>query len=148
MPKHTLYFSERMYDRLDVDRGGVEGLSGRVSNLCSIALDAMREAIPAMSAAEWQALMDISNGHYRQSDRAVVEQIDSFCYSVSESGMECNDKWGVNCVALARKLSGMTLIEQCAVMEVCRRFWVRSDINSKFNNYLDILAAHGARFSK
>ena len=146
MPKHTLYFSDRVFERLDIDTAGVEGLSGRVSNLVSIALDSMREAAPALPVAEWKALMDISNGHFRQSDRSVDEQVESFRYGVSESGPECNNKWGVNCVSLARKLAGMTLIEQCAVMEVCRRFWVRSDINSKYDDYHDILEAHGARF--
>lgn len=145
MPKHTLYFSQTVYDRLDVDPAGVEGLSARVSNLCVTALETMREAVPAMPLNEWQCLLDVSNGHFRQTDMSLRDQVGGFIFSVSESGPECNEKWSVNCPALARKIESMTLGQQCAIMEVCRRFWVRKDINDKYDSYKDILLAHGAK---
>lgn len=148
MPKHTLYFPDRVYARLDIDPSGIEGLSGRVTSLCLTALDTMRDSVPELPLNEWQALLDISNGHHREIDRSVAEQVESFRFSVSESGPECNDKWDVSCVDLARKLAAMPMIAQCAVMEVCRRFWVRKDINGKYDNYLDILLAHGAKIGK
>ncbi len=147
MPKHTLYFSQVVFDRLDLEPARVEGLSARVNNLCVIALDTMREAAPALPLAEWLALVDISNGYLRVTDRSSAEQVEDFRFSVSESGPECNEKWDINCAALARKLSQMKLIEQFAVMEVCRRYWVRADIREKYDNDRDILEAHGARLS-
>ena len=143
MPKHTLYFSQAVYDRLDITER--EGLSGRVTNLCLTALDGFRENMPTLSLNEWKALLDISNGLLRNSDFGISAQVESFRFSVSESGPECNEKWGIDCPALARKLARMTVFEQCAVMEVCRRFWARKDINDKYDNYKDILLAHGAR---
>ena len=145
MPKHTLYFSQPVFDRLDIDPAGFEGLSARVSNLCIIALDTMREAVPELPLNEWQALLDISNGYFRQTDMSLREQVESFRFSVAESGPECNEKWGVKCPDLARKIDGLSLAQQCAIMEICRRFWVRSDINEKYDSYREILLAHGAK---
>lgn len=145
MPKHTLYFSQMVYDRLEVDPAGVEGLSARVSNLCVTALESMRDSMPTLPLNEWEALLDISNGHFRMADARLQEQVESFCFSVAESGPECNEKWGVNCPDLARKIAAMPLIQQCAIIELCRRFWVRKDINDKYDSYKDILLAHGAK---
>lgn len=147
MPKHTLYFSERVYARLEIELGGVEGLSGRVTSLCMTALDTMRDSMPELPLNEWQALLDISNGHYRDPDRSLPEQVESFRFGVAESGLECDDKWSIRCVDLARKIGAMPLIQQCAVIEVCRRFWVRKDVNDKYHSYTDILLAHGARIT-
>jgi hypothetical protein len=148
MPKHTLYFSDKLFDRIALDPAGVEGLSSRVSHLCTIAIEVMREATPELPLNEWEALLDISNGHFRSSDFTLSEQVESFRYGVSESGPECNEKWGIDCPTLARKLAGMTLAEQCAIMEICRKFWMRSEINAKYDTFKDMLLAHGARITE
>jgi len=145
MPKHTLYFSDRVFSRLDVDTSGQEGLSGRVTFLCLAALDTMRDSMPALPLPEWQCLVDVANGYHREIDRPISEQVESFRFAVAESGTKCDQKWGVRCVDLARKLAGMPLIAQCAVMEVCRRYWVRKDIRAKFQENQDVLEAHGAK---
>jgi len=145
MPKHTLYFSDLMYQKIGVDRSGPEGLSGRVSTLCSIAIEGMDECMPALPLSEWQALLDISNGLMRTSEHGLTHMVESFRFGVAESGPECNEKWGIKCADLARKLACMTLLEQCAVMEVTRRFWTQPDVNAKYDDYEDILLAHGAK---
>ena len=147
MPKHTLYFSDSMYEKLDVDKLGVEGLSNRVSNLCSIALETMRDAVPVLSESEWMALMDCSNGYMRNNEYTIAQAARQFFSNVAACGMEYDDKWDVSCVELARKINDMDLPAQCAVMEICRRFWVRGDITSKFSKMRDALEALGARIS-
>ena len=62
-----------------------------------------------------------------------------------ESGPECDEKWGVDCRALARKINGLPLIQKCAAYEVRRRFWVRKDVNDLHDSYAGMLTAHGAR---
>lgn len=147
MPKHTLYFSERVYDSLDVDRDALGGLSGRVSHLCGVAIALMREATPEFTEGEWCAMMDVSNGHLPPYDAGPDAVADSFSFSLSDSGPECNEKWGVRCVDLARTYRALPLAAQLSVVEICRRFWVRSDINAKHDSYRDMLEAHGARFT-
>lgn len=147
MPKHTLYFSDKTLAKIAVDPAGVEGLSARVSRLCHIAVDVMDDSIPTLPKAEWLALMDLSNGiHMSLSDHTPRDMAESFHFSIMESGPECNEKWGMNCVALAKKYRALPLAAQLAVIEVCRRFWTRPEVNAKFDNYGDIMAAHGARF--
>lgn len=146
MPKHTLYFSDAMFKRIDLDTAGGEGLSSRVSRLCAIALDVLDENIPTLPEAQWCAFMDVANGLHLGSDSTPRDLVNSFRFSVMESGPECNDKWGVKCVALAEKYAGLPLAAQLAIIEVCRRFWVRPEVNAKFDGYRDMLAAHGAKF--
>lgn len=32
-------------------------------------------------------------------------------------------------------------------MEVCRCFWMKPEVNNRYDNYRDMLEAHGAKFS-
>jgi hypothetical protein len=147
MPKHTLYFSDKVFTSLDVDRGGVEGLSGRVSHLCGVALSVMREATPALTEGEWCAMMDVVKGHIHPIEYGPQAVADSFCFSIADSGPEMNEKWKVDCVDLAGRYRAMPLAAQMAVVDVVRRFWVRNDINAERASYREMLAAHGAKFS-
>jgi len=146
MPKHTLYFSDATFKKIGVDTDGPEGLSARVSRLCAIAIDVMDDNIPTMLEREWLTCMDVSNGAF-YPDYTPADISESFRFSVMESGPECNEKWGVRCVDLAAKLAAMPMASQLAVIEVCRRFWTRKEVNNKFDNYRDMMAAHGAKFT-
>lgn len=146
MPKHTLYFSDKVYNSLEIDLAGAEGLSARVSTLCSYAVTLLRQNVPALKFSEWGALLDISNGQVRAFEPDHSSTVDSFAFSVAASGPECNAKWGVKCARLAEKFRALQLVEQLAVIEVCRRFWINPEVNAKFDNYRDMLTAHGAKF--
>lgn len=145
MPKHSIYLSDQLLERLDLDPAGVEGMSARLSNLIMVALEGMRDNMPTLPLNEWQCLLDVSNGHYRGHNDPLQSRLESWVFSISESGPECDEKWRVNCRALARKINSLPLISKCAAYEVCRRFWVRSDINALHDGYDGILAAHGAK---
>lgn len=147
MPKHTLYFSERTYASLDIDKDGPEGLSGRVSALCGYAVELLRLAVPALPLNEWCAMVDIGNGVMRPHEFGAQAVADAFAFSIAESGPECNEKWGINCPLLARKYRMMSFDQQLAVTEVCRRFWAKPEVNDKFDNWRDMLEAHGAKFT-
>ena len=147
MPKHSIYLSDQVHASLDLDPAGIEGMSARLSNLIAIALEGMRENMPTLPLNEWQCLLDVSNGHYRSRNDPLAAQLGNWVFSISESGPECDDKWGVDCNALARKINRLPLIQKCAAYEVCRRFWVRSDINDLHDGYASMLKAHGARIA-
>jgi len=147
MPKHTLYFSEPMFRRIALDPAGTEGLSSRVSRLCSIALDLIDDNMPTLTYGEWVTFIDVSNGQWRNlSDLDPAAETESFAYSVADSGPECNEKWGVQCVPLAKKYMALPLAGRLAVLEVCRRFWTQPEKNARYDSYRDIVEAHGAKF--
>ncbi len=147
MPKHSIYLSDQVHERLDLDPAGVEGMSARLSHLIAVALEGMRDNMPTLPLNEWQTLLDVSNGHYRSHNDPLPAQLESWIFSISESGPECDEKWGVDCRALARKINGLPLIQKCAAYEVCRRFWVRKDVNDLHDSYAGMLTAHGARIA-
>lgn len=147
MPKHSIYLSDQVFERLDMAPDGVEGLSARLSHLILVAIEGMRDNVPTMALAEWQCLLDVSNGHYRSHNDTLAAQLAAWVFSIADSGPECDAKWGVDCRALARKINALPLIQKCAAYEVCRRFWVRSDINALHEDYADMLTAHGAKIS-
>jgi len=147
MPKHSIYLSDQVHARLDLDPNGVEGMSARLTWLISVAQDGMRDNMPSLPLNEWQCLLDVSNGHYRNHNNPLTTQLEGWVFSISESGPECDKKRGVDCRALARKVNALPLIQKCAAYEVCRRFWVRGDINDLHDSYQAMLTAHGAKIS-
>jgi hypothetical protein len=147
MPKHSLYFSEKMFERLDIDRDGPEGLSTRISSLCETAIELMRDSVPAMPLKEWQATLSILNGVMHPHEFGARAVADSVYYSILESGPDVNEQFEVDAVDMAKRFKVLPLASQLAVVEVCRRFWVRKDINDRFESYRDMLDAHGAKFT-
>lgn len=148
MPKHSIYLSDQMHASLDLDPAGVEGTSARLSYLISVALEGMRDNVPTLPLNEWQCLLDVTNGHYRSHNDPLTFQLEGWVFSIAESGPECDEKWGLDCKALARKVNALPLIQRCAAYEVCRRFWVRDDINALHESYAAMLKAHGGRISQ
>ena len=107
----------------------------------------MNDSIPVLPKREWLTLVDVANGNYLGlGDLTSHHMVESFQFSVQESGRECDAKWDVNCVALAHKYGALPLASQLAVIEVCQRFWTQGDFIAKFDNHGDALAAHGAKF--
>jgi hypothetical protein len=147
MPKHSLYFSAPMYEKLDVDHDGPEGLSARVSSLCDAAIEVLKDNVPPMALREWQATLSILNGVMHPNEFGPQAVADSVYFSILESGPDVNQQFGVNAVSMAKRFQALPLVSQLAVVEVCRRFWVRKDVNARFDNYRDILGAHGAKFT-
>ena len=149
MPRCGIYLSDVTNDRMDFDLDTL-GISRRLAYLGAVARLALREAIPALSLNEWQALLDVTAQGLlaaHRADLSLTEQVTVFCVQVSMAGPDCNETREVNCAGLARKLGAMSVLQQCAVLEVCRRFWLRGDLNMAFDNYRDMLEAHGAKFS-
>jgi len=147
MPKHTLYFSDLIYPKLDIDHDGPEGLSARVSSLCLTAIEVMRDSVPALPFKEWMATLSILNGEMPPHDFGIRAVADSVYFSILESGPDVNEQFGVDAVEMAKRFKVLPLASQLAIIEVCRRFWVRKDINAKFTSYREILDSHGAKFS-
>lgn len=147
MPRHTLYFSDLIYQKLEIDRDGPEGLSARVSSLCDTAIEVLKDNVPAMTLKEWQATLAILNGVMHTHEFGIRAAADSVYFSILESGPDVNEQFGVDAVDMAKRYKVLPLVSQLAVVEVCRRFWVRKDINERFQTYRDMLDAHGAKFT-
>ena len=148
MPRHTIFLSEEVARRVAFDPTEDRGFSARISYLCIVATDLLKAATPVFTENEWMAILDISNGSHSIYDgRSTADFAESFSFSISESGPECNEKWSIKCSALSAKYRSLPLASQLATIEVCRRFWVApQEINNGFESLKDALLHHGAKF--
>jgi hypothetical protein len=103
MPKHSLYFSAPMYEKLDIDQDGPEGLSARVSQLCDTAIEVLKDNVPAMPLKEWQATLAILNGVMHPHEFGIRAVADSVYFSILESGPDVNEQFGVDAVDMAKR---------------------------------------------
>jgi hypothetical protein len=148
MPRHTIFLSDDVARRIAFDKELDRGFSARISYLCVLASDLMKEATPTFALSEWCAMLDIANGAHSMYDgRTPAGIADGFSFSIHESGSECDNKWKIKCTELAAKYRALPVASQLSALEICRKFWVLPEIAAKFSNYRDALTAHGAQFA-
>lgn len=121
--KKTIYFSEAALVAVAPDERGIEGMSGRVGFLLTVAEAIGRDACPAMSQSEWLALADANNGATVDYSGGFEHPISGVTLNLADAAPELDGKWGVDCVEIAQKIRAMPLAQQFAVFEVVRRFW-------------------------
>ena len=141
MAKRTTYFSDAVETMIAPSES--ESFSGRVGFLVSAAHKLATDSCPALTSSEWACIADANNGtlhDYSQGSEAVI------------SGMALNlfdcaldEKWGVDCTDLAKRLRSMTFAEQFAVFEIVRSFWLNGDVVSRSKTYRDAFEALGAQ---
>lgn len=143
--KRTTYFTDEVQAVLGIDRDGAESFSGRAGFLICAAGIVATENSPELTADEWCAIVDSNNGSlfaYEQGPEVVVRGI---IHNVFDSAEEEDEKWGVSCEDLARKLGALTFAEQLAVFEITRAFWTRKEAQEGASGYREIFERLGAK---
>lgn len=144
MPKKSIYVPDDV-DEAIIAASDAESYSGRVAYLATIAVTTAIEAAPALKVGEWCAIADALNGHLPMYEQGAGNVLRSAWHSVFDSGSECDEKWGVDCAELARRLSALPLAAQAGVFEIGRAFWRRGDEVSNHPNYTEAFKALGAK---
>ncbi|MDY0036710.1 MAG: hypothetical protein RBS05_12445 [Zoogloea oleivorans] len=121
--KKTIYFSDEALAAVAPDERGIEGLSGRVGFLLTVASAIEKEACPALLKNEWLALADANNGTAVEYSFGFEHPITGVTLNLADAAPDLDEKWQVSCVDLARRIRAMPLAQQFAVFEVVRRFW-------------------------
>lgn len=144
MPKKSLYIPDDI-DANIIAASESESYSARVAYMCGVAHKVALEAAPALSVGEWCSIADALNGHYPSYEQGVNAVLGSAWHSVFDSAPECDEKWGVDCASLARRLLDLPLAAQAGVYEIARAFWRRGDEGSEGATYADVFTALGAK---
>lgn len=121
--KKATYFSDAAMAAIAPDERGLESFSGRVGFLITAGVAAASEACPALTRNEWLALADANNGTVLDYSIGYEHPISGVTLNLYDSAPELDEKWGISCADLARRIRGMPLVEQLAIFEVVRRFW-------------------------
>lgn len=137
MAKRATYFSDAVETMISPSES--ESFSGRVGFLISAANKLATDSCPALTSSEWACIADANNGHdYSQGAEAVVSGM-----ALNLFDCELDEKWGVDCTDLAKRIRSMTFAEQFAVFEIVRSFWLNGPSRSK--TYRDAFEALGAQ---
>lgn len=123
MPKKATYYSDAAMAAIAPDDRSAESFSGRVGFLVTVAGAIANEECPPLTRNEWLALADANNGTVLDYSIGFEHPISGITLNLYDSAPELDEKWGVDCTGLARRIRSMPLHEQFAVFEVVRRFW-------------------------
>ena len=143
--KRTTYYPDAIEAIINVAPDGVESFSGRVGFLIAAAAGIASGNSPELSVSEWCAIVDANNGSlfpYEQGPEAVVRGV---IHNVFDSAEDEDEKWGVSCEDLARKLSALSFAQKLAVFEITRGFWTRNEVQEGAPGYREIFERLGAK---
>lgn len=120
--KVTIYLGQELKALVDKN----ESLSGRVNSIASRYSCIMRESTPTLTRGEWAALCDVLNGTVLDTGAGgahdPARHIDLQVYDAGRlEGL--GTKWGIDAGGLSHRIAQMSFAEQCAIIEVARRFW-------------------------
>lgn len=123
--RSSVYLQQSIIDALELpDRGeSDESMSARMSFMIDVAYKICNESVPDLSQNEWLAICDALNGHWYSYERGVESVLRSAIMSIHDSFIELDEKWSVDCRALAIKIAEMPLAQRFAVAQIARRFW-------------------------
>jgi hypothetical protein len=122
-----------------------DSLSGRINTIL-IRYDQIRiAACPDLTEKEWLAICDANNGTWLQADHAETDPARHLWMNVADDD-ELDEKWGIDRLELARRMKGMSVAEQCAVIEVVGRFWRPGEV-VEGETYAQLLARSGAKIT-
>jgi hypothetical protein len=122
--KITTYVGEPMAALLG---GWDDQRSARLNQVCADYRDVVREHMPALTRAEWCAVMDATNGLFATNDAGATRR---FVWAEIEDCEGLGEKWEVNQTALARQVRRMSTVELVALIEASRVFWSHSELPS------------------
>ena len=129
MPEKSLYIPNDV-DRSIIAAAPAESYSGRVVYLCTLGHRLALEAAPALSLGEWCAAADALNGYWLDYEAGVEAVASGVRHELFDAASDLDERWQVDCTALARRLAEMPLGSQAAVLEIVRAYWRRPEIRN------------------
>ncbi len=146
MAKRATYYSDPVARIIDLDDNELsESWSGRVGFLIGAAHLAADESCPALTVDEWCALADADRGTEHNYAHGPEEVVNGMQHNLFDFADEGDEKWNVDCVALARRLRSASFAERLAVYEIVRRFHKTKPL--KGESYADRFRRIGARLA-
>jgi hypothetical protein len=148
MPKHTVYIPDSIEAIIAVPEGSAESYSGRVAYLISLADNLAREQMPELSVPEWGAIVEANMSTIHQYSAGIESVLSGLWHNLFDFSPEGDEKWGVDCAALARRMQAMPIGAQAAVFEIAKQFWARQDEVNKAGSYAEALRMLGAQITR
>ena len=145
MAKHSIHVPEAIDAIIAVPDGAAESYSGRVAYLISLADTLAREQMPELSASEWGAILDANASTLHQYSAGIQYVLSGLWHNLFDFAPEGDEKWGVDCAALARSMQSQPLGAQAAVFEVVKQFWARLEEVNAAGSYEKALRMLSAR---
>lgn len=145
MAKHSIHVPDAIENIIAIPEGSAESYSGRLSYLVTMADTLAREQMPELTVGEWGAIVDANMSTLHQYSMGIQSVLSGLWHNLFDFAKEGNEKWGVDCVALARRMQSMPLGAQAAVFEVIKQFWHRTDDVNEAGGYTEAFRLLGAR---
>lgn len=145
MPKHTIYIPDAIEAIIAVPEGSAESYSGRLAYLISLADTLAREQMPELSASEWGAIIDANMSTLHQYSAGIQYVLSGLWHNLFDFAPEGDEKWGVDCADLARRMQSQPLGAQAAVFEIVKQFWAKINEVNAAGSYENALRMLGAR---
>lgn len=128
MGRMSVYSGPPMQAALDaVDQ---ENKSGRLNTICErymlLISDQLRRI--DMSRAEWCAILDANNGVQIYTGAGDISATMLWANVHDTPGL--GEKWGIDHTALVKKMQQYPQSALLAILEVCDRFWSRSQMDT------------------
>ncbi len=117
------HFSDSALHAIDLSPEASPSLFQRASFLIEAAAAIAAQSCPALTIGEWCTVADAHQGTAHAYGMGVTPVLSCHWDCVLEAAAECNDKWSVDCEALANRLVNLPIAEQLAVFELTRKFW-------------------------
>ena len=123
--RSSVYLQQSIIDALELPERSEsdESMSARMSFMIDVAYKIGNESDPNLTQNEWLAICDALNGHWYSYERGVESVLRSAIMSIHDSFIELDEKWSVDCRALAIKIAEMSLAQRFSVVQIARRFW-------------------------
>ena len=116
--------------------GDDDSSSGRISHMVVLAHMLINESVPTIVLGEWRAIADAIKGHLPSYEQGPKSVFGGAWHIVHDSWDKLDEKWGVDCKAVAHKLMAMPISQQAAVFEICaKRFLARPDVLNASGRY-------------
>jgi hypothetical protein len=125
--KRSIYFSSALEAIIGIEEDSAESLSGRVSYLVMLADRLVREQMPELTSSEWGAIVDANMNTLHQYNLGIETVLSGLWHNLYDFAHEGDEKWGVDCEALSKRMKAMPLGAQAAVFEISKQFWQRVD---------------------
>ncbi len=121
--KKRIYFADRIWPLLHATDYLVGGSASERVNEIVLRYDALyRHLLPDFTREEWCAIMDANNGTIPAYETTPETQLTLVWANLADSeGMD--EKWGVDCDDLVRRLRELSAPQSIAVVEAVYRFW-------------------------
>jgi hypothetical protein len=127
----SIYLGEKLAGIIRSFRGDLDtpSVSGIINAIASRYQVITAEATPTLTEAEWSLIADVLNGCSALIGTGGADQAAYVWAEVADAGKEYGYKWGVDTVALASALQGLSFAGRCAVWDVAARFWASPKLN-------------------